>query len=114
MSAIPTSIPNLDVSYTDTNDNKRTRNNNNIDIKNFSDRNSIKGFTPETREEFLERLRNTPVHLCRLRYFGDDRWGFAFFTYSNQKYELAMYPSGQFSGTPEEAFITSAMVYLNE
>jgi hypothetical protein len=69
---------------------------------------------PETREEFLERLRNTPVHLCRLRYFGDDRWGFAFFTYSNQKYELAMYPSGQFSGTPEEAFITSAMVHLNE
>jgi hypothetical protein len=29
---------------------------------------------PETREEYLERLRNTPVHLCRLRYFGDERW----------------------------------------
>ncbi|MFN8484291.1 MAG: hypothetical protein U0768_14735 [Anaerolineae bacterium] len=25
---------------------------------------------PETREEYLERLRNTPTHLCRLRYFG--------------------------------------------
>src|SRR3972149_3979581 len=26
----------------------------------------------ETREEYLERLRNTPVHLCRLRYFGGE------------------------------------------
>jgi hypothetical protein len=36
---------------------------------------------PETREEYTERLRNTPTHLCRLRYFGDEeRWGFAFYT----------------------------------
>ncbi len=69
---------------------------------------------PETKEEYLERLRNTPVHLCRLRYFGDDRWGFAFYTYSNEKYQLSMYPNGNFIGTPEEAFITSGMAYLNE
>ena len=69
---------------------------------------------PETKEEYLDRMRSTPVHLCRLRYFGDDRWGFAFYTYSNEKYELSVYPNGQFIGTPEEAFITSAMVYLNE
>jgi hypothetical protein len=68
----------------------------------------------ETREEYLDRMRNTPVHLCRLRYFGNDRWGFAFYTYSNEKYELSVYPNGQFIGTPEEAFITSALVYLNE
>ncbi|MEJ2709641.1 MAG: hypothetical protein P8074_18665 [Anaerolineales bacterium] len=69
---------------------------------------------PETKEEYLERMRSTPVHLCRLRYFGDDRWGFAFYTYSHEKYELSVYPSGEFIGTPEEAFLTSAMVYLNE
>ena len=46
-------IPNSDVNYSDTNDNKRTRNNNNIDIKNLSNRNIIKGFKPETREELL-------------------------------------------------------------
>ena len=69
---------------------------------------------PETREEYLDRMRNTPVHLCRLRYFGNDRWGFAFYTYSNEKYELSVYPNGQFTGSPEEAFLTSAMVYLNE
>ena len=69
---------------------------------------------PETREEYLERLRKTPTHLCRLRYFGDDEWGFAFFTYSNDKYELSVFPDGQFVGKPEEAFVLSANLYLNE
>jgi hypothetical protein len=69
---------------------------------------------PETREEHLERLRTTPVHLCRLRYFGDEeRWGFAFYTYSNERYELSVFPSGEFLGPPEEAFQASAEVYLS-
>lgn len=69
---------------------------------------------PETREEYLERLRKTPTHLCRLRYFGDDEGGFAFFTYSNDKYELSVFPDGGFVGKPEEAFVLSANLYLNE
>jgi hypothetical protein len=69
---------------------------------------------PESREAYAERLRNTPVHLCRLRYFGDDRWGFAFYAYSQEKYELSMYDDGQFTGSPERAFRISAKVYLNE
>ncbi|MEM7111147.1 MAG: hypothetical protein AAF614_01855 [Chloroflexota bacterium] len=64
---------------------------------------------PETREEYIERLRNTPTHLCRLRYFGDDTWGFAFYTYSNEKYELAVFPNGDFFGIPEDAFAVAAM-----
>ena len=67
---------------------------------------------PETREEYIERLRKTPTHLCRLRYFGNDRWGFAFYTYSNEKYELSVFPNGEFLGKPEDAFMASA-VYLN-
>lgn len=67
----------------------------------------------ESREEYVERLRNTPTHLCRLRYFGDEeRWGFAFYTYSNQRYELSVFPSGDFMGPPEEAFQVSAALYL--
>lgn len=58
-----------------------------------------------------EQLRNTPIHLCRLRYFCDDRWSFAFYTYSNEKYELSVYPKGSFFGKPEDAFLASA-VYL--
>ena len=69
---------------------------------------------PETREEFYERLRNTPTHLCRLRYFGDDRWGFAFYTYSNEKYQVSVFPNGEFTGRPEDAFLASAEVYLSE
>lgn len=66
------------------------------------------------REAYIERLRATPTHLCRLRYFGDmERWGFAFYTYSNEKYEFAAFPSGDFLGSPEEALETAAGVYLH-
>ena len=66
----------------------------------------------ESREEHIERLRNTPTHLCRLRYFGDDdRWSMAFYTYSHETYEACVFKNGSWHGTPEEAFDTSA-VYL--
>ena len=68
---------------------------------------------PESREEYLERLRNTPTHLCRLRYFGnEERWGFAFFSYGSDRYKLSVFPTGEFFGPPEEAFGISAEVYL--
>ena len=66
---------------------------------------------PETREQMVERLRGTPLHLCRLRYFGGDEWGFAFYTYSNEKYTFSFFPDGRATGTPEDAFEASA-VYL--
>lgn len=69
--------------------------------------------TGETREEFMDRLRKTPIHLCRLRYFGDEEaWELALYTYSNERYELCMYPSGGFLGPVEEAFDVGAM-YLH-
>jgi hypothetical protein len=69
---------------------------------------------PESPEEYVERLRNTPTHLCRLRYFGDpEGWGFAFFAYSSEKYELSVFPSGEFFGPPEEAFAAAANAYLS-
>jgi hypothetical protein len=67
----------------------------------------------ESRKEHIERLRNTPTHLCRLRYFGDEnRWSMAFYTYSHEKYEPSVFRHGGWHGTPEEAFDTSA-VYLH-
>ena len=69
---------------------------------------------PETREQYLERLRNTPTHLCRLRYFGDiDRWSFGFYTYSNERYQLSIFPNGEFIGKPEDAFQATAGAYLS-
>jgi hypothetical protein len=68
----------------------------------------------ETREQHIERLRNTPIHLCRLRYKGDEeQWTMAFYTYSHNKYEPSVFDHGGFYGTPEEAFQTSA-IYLDE
>lgn len=66
----------------------------------------------ESREEYMDRLRSTPVHLCRLRFFGEERWGFAFYTYSGERYELAAFSSGAFVGPPEEAFEAAASAYL--
>ena len=70
--------------------------------------------TGKTSEEYLERLRNLPMHLCRLRYFGDDEmWSLSFYTYSHEAYELSVFPSGNFYGTPEEGFKVGAM-YLQD
>jgi hypothetical protein len=56
------------------------------------------------RAEYLERLRNTPLHLCRLRHFAEDRWSLAYYTYSHEKYEPCVYHNGSWFGTPEQAF----------
>lgn len=67
-----------------------------------------------SREEYIERLRNNPTHLCRLRYFGDvNHWSMAFYTYSHDKYEPCIFNNGSWHGTLEEAFDTSA-VYLTD
>ncbi|HEX8411706.1 MAG TPA: hypothetical protein VF883_22855 [Thermoanaerobaculia bacterium] len=65
-----------------------------------------------TGESTGGEIEDVPTHLCRLRYFGhEDQWSFSFFTYSNMKYELAVFPDGSFYGTPEDAF-DAAAVYL--
>lgn len=68
---------------------------------------------PETREKYVERMRNTPNHLCRLRFFGDeDKWGFGFYSYADEKYRMSVFSDGEFFGKPEEAFRLSAELYL--
>jgi hypothetical protein len=68
---------------------------------------------PESREEYLERMRNTPIHLFRLRYFGnEDSWGLAFYSYAHDRYELSVFPSGEFFGSPEDAFRAAAEFHL--
>jgi hypothetical protein len=55
---------------------------------------------------------SSPVHLVRLRYFGnDDRWSLAFYTYSHERYEPCAFAEGSFLGSPEDAFDIGA-VYL--
>ncbi|MGA2659374.1 MAG: hypothetical protein ABSH34_17860 [Verrucomicrobiota bacterium] len=67
----------------------------------------------ETRAAYMERLRNVPTHLCRLRYLGPYRnaWSVAFFTHSHERYEPTFFENGRLEGTPEEGFEVGA-VYL--
>ena len=68
--------------------------------------------TKETREEYYERLRSAPLHLCRLRYRGrGDEWSMAFYTYSHERYEPCSFDNGSLIGTPEQAFEIGS-VYL--
>lgn len=67
----------------------------------------------ETEKEYKDRLRLTPFHLCRLRYFAVDRWSLAFYTYSNERYEPCMFPNCTFFGTPEEGLEVGG-VYLSD
>jgi hypothetical protein len=70
--------------------------------------------TGETPEQYLERLRNNPLHLCRIRYFGaEDSWSLAFYTYSNERYEPSFFENGEDHGTPEEAFDVGAVYLTN-
>lgn len=71
----------------------------------------MSGTTPEAQA----LIEATPTHLCRLGYLGRaDLWVFAFFKYSDEKYEPSFLPSGASAGTPEEAFDCSAQVYLQD
>jgi hypothetical protein len=66
--------------------------------------------TNETQEQYRDRMIGTPLHFCRLRYFGrEEAWSVAFFTYSNERYEPSIFPDGTFFGTPEDAFEIGAM-----
>jgi hypothetical protein len=62
-----------------------------------------------SRAEYIQQVRDTPLHLCRLRYFGPDRWSLAYYTYSQEKYEPCVYDNGSWFGTPEEAFAIGAV-----
>jgi hypothetical protein len=72
-------------------------------------------FMPGTTPEKQAQIEATPTHLCRLGYLGRaDLWTFAFFKYSDEKYEPSFLPSGASVGTPEEALDCAAQVYLQD
>jgi hypothetical protein len=62
---------------------------------------------PETRAQYQERLRNTPIHLCRLRYLASGHWSYPICLYSHERYEPTYFPGGDPLGQPEAAFLGS-------
>lgn len=72
-------------------------------------------FMPGTSPEERARIEAMPTHLCRLGYLGrPDQWAFAFYKYSDNKYEPSYLPSGAMVGTAEEGFNCAALVYLQD
>ena len=72
-------------------------------------------FLPGTPREMRAIIDAIPTRLCRLGYLGSiDRWEYAFFKYSDEKYELSVVASGSFEAALEEAFDCSAGVYLQD
>ena len=70
-------------------------------------------YPPGLTEEQKATIDATPIHLYRIEYLGKrDEWGFAFYKYSDEKYEVSILPSVSFTGTPEECFDCAANVYL--
>ena len=67
----------------------------------------------ETVEEYFARRRSNPFRLGRLRHCGMERWSYAFYAYSNERYEPCLFPDGSWLGTPEDAFEMGA-VYLQD
>lgn len=71
--------------------------------------------SPETREQMMERLRNTPTHLCRLRYFGrEDHWGFAFYKYATSATSYRYTPPASSSARRRKRSIRQPMSTSDE
>jgi hypothetical protein len=69
--------------------------------------------SPTATKQEKEQIRQTPTKLCRLTWTGDpDSWGYAFYKYSDERYEPSISLDGSFVGSPEACFDTSAQVYL--
>lgn len=53
----------------------------------------------ETRDKYIKRLSETPTHLCRLRYFGEENaWSLAFYTYRTRSTSPVFLQTEVFTG----------------
>ena len=55
---------------------------------------------------FLKNGDDMEVPLGRLRYFKDNVWSLAFFTYSNETYQPCVFLNGELEGTLEDGIKT--------
>lgn len=53
-----------------------------------------------------------PFPIGRLRYFSPNKWSLDFYTYSKERYEPCIFPSGEWFGILEEAISVCAMYLI--
>lgn len=56
--------------------------------------------------DMLESGETEPSPLARLRYFRENEWSMAFFTWSSERYEPCVLSNGKWQGTMEEIIET--------
>lgn len=65
-------------------------------------------------DEETGKAEEVPTHLCRLEYMGlPDLWGFAFYKYSEERYERSFLFTGSMGGAPEDCFDCAGLAYLS-
>ena len=82
---------------------------------------ALKNLTVRFRGEYAYVDGETPdgegqvEPLFRLRYGGSaSEWGFAIYTWSGERYEESILPSGAWTGTPQEALDCACGLYLRD
>jgi len=60
----------------------------------------------------MNKKDKKPFPIGRLRYFRENVWTLAFYTYSNERYEPCIFPSGKWEGTLEEAIKVCEMYII--
>ena len=53
----------------------------------------------------IEESDVRPLPLCRLRFFRENIWSLALFTYSNERYEPCAFSNGKLEGSLEDALL---------
>ena len=55
--------------------------------------------------DMLQEGDDRPFPLCRLRFFRENIWSFALFTYSNESYKPCAFSDGKLEGSLEDALL---------
>lgn len=62
--------------------------------------------------DVLEAGESAPSPLARLRYFNENNWSMAYFTWSHERYEPCVLFNGEWQGTLEQALETCEPILL--
>lgn len=56
--------------------------------------------------------RSDALQLCRLRFFGPDRWSLALYSYAHERYDPSVFGDGELFGLAVDGFDLAANLYL--
>ncbi len=91
---------------------KRTFEDHEIDVRFHAQFCYIDAYELDGQEALPVRDRSDGMQLCRLRFFGPDRWSLAVYSYAHERYEPSVFGDGEFFGLAVDGFDLAANLYL--